>query len=154
MCLPAAASSASRPRIGAIMASTAPRLWVPAIWAWNSRSGRRRPSRRAADRRPRISDDEQLHVWSTPPRPKVGDLVPAVVDREGMAAIGKLLEVGHGRRFAIELVSGAGGDIWDHAVLLTGDQKQRTAIGILCVHDGGGAATQVAEGGLKRRPCR
>jgi hypothetical protein len=54
-----------------------------------------------------------------------------------MAAIGKLLQVGRGSRFAIELAIGTGSDVWDHVVFLTGDQKQRTAIGILGVHRGG-----------------
>jgi hypothetical protein len=54
-----------------------------------------------------------------------------------MAEISKLLQVGDRRRFATELAIGTGSDVWDHVVFLTGDQKQRIAIGILGVHRGG-----------------
>jgi hypothetical protein len=46
-----------------------------------------------------------------PPQHKVGNLTSATIDRERMAAIGKPLQVGHGRRVAIELVIGTGNDL-------------------------------------------
>src|SRR5689334_3999210 len=64
----------------------------------------------------------------------LGDLPPTVVDREGVASVRHLHDLGHGGVTPFPLVSGVRDCPRHRVVLLAVDDQQRTAVGVLGVY--------------------
>src|SRR5215471_13368064 len=65
---------------------------------------------------------------------RLGDLLPPVVDRERVASVRDLHNLGHARVALLPLVSGVRNCPRDRVVLLAIDDQQRAAVGVLRVH--------------------
>src|SRR5262245_35687434 len=65
---------------------------------------------------------------------RLGDLAPAVVDREGVASVRDLDDLRHGGVASLALVGGVRDRPRHRVVLLAVDDQQRTAVGVLGVH--------------------
>jgi len=63
----------------------------------------------------------------------VGDLAPAAVDGEGVAAVGNLSDLGDALVARLLLVRGVRDRPRDGVVLLAGDDQERSAVGVLAV---------------------
>src|SRR5215204_5202071 len=74
--------------------------------------------------------DEALHECER----RVGDLAPATVDRQRVAAIRDLLDLGDTRIALLPLVGGVRDRQGDRVVLIAVDDQERAAVGILRVH--------------------
>jgi hypothetical protein len=84
----------------------------------------------------------------------VRDLFPATVDREGVAAVLELLELGHRGRVPVLLEGGAGGDVGDGMVFDPGDEQQRTSGLVAGVDLRLRVEGEVSRRGLEQRPGR
>src|SRR6478609_4938753 len=79
----------------------------------------------------------------------VGDIGPAVVDDERMAAVGEVEEFGGGVGVLVLLQGGLGDRLGDGVVLTAGDEQQWTAVVVARVDLGFGVGAEVGGGGLE-----
>src|SRR5438105_15915983 len=81
----------------------------------------------------------------------VGDFPPTAVDREGMAAVWNLDDLGHAFVALLALERGVGDRPRHRVVLLAVDDQQRPALGVLGVDLGLGPRIEVRARRLKQR---